>query len=78
MSSPFGDGPPLDHLATAEIARETERHRARLVEIEQGPAPAISELLAEENDRHLKQLSRIYAALAERHLDEKSGSKSTF
>jgi predicted transcriptional regulator len=72
MSFTQGDGPPLDEFAIAEIGREKERHRARLAEIEAAPPTVVSELVAEENDRHLKQLSRIYAALAERGLDERT------
>jgi len=77
MSFPQGAGPPLDELASAEISRETERHRARLLEIESGPPAVASDLIAEENDRHLKQLSRIYAALAERRLDEKTAQSQS-
>ena len=64
------DGPSLDEKAKEEILREDARHRHRLVEIESGNPGTMADLLAEENDRHLKRLTRIYADLADRQMGQ--------
>jgi hypothetical protein len=64
------DGPSLDAKAKEEILREDARHRHRLVEIESGNPGTMADLLAEENDRHLARLTRIYAELADRRMEQ--------
>ncbi|HEV8605607.1 MAG TPA: hypothetical protein VGQ99_09590 [Tepidisphaeraceae bacterium] len=73
MSDPGRGGPVLDELAAAAILKEDERHRRRLMEIEGSASPVGDELLAEENDLHLKLLTGVYAGLAERRFE--SGRK---
>ena len=68
MSQPGPSGPELDALAAAAISLEEKRHRRRLREIEQAEPARWNELLAEENDLHLKLLTDVYAGLADRRL----------
>jgi hypothetical protein len=73
MSERGRGGPVLDELAAAAILKEDERHRRRLMEIEESASPVGDELLGEENDLHLKRLTEVYAGLAERRFE--SGGK---
>jgi len=68
MSGPGPSGPELDALAAAAISLEEERHRRRLREIEQVEPARWDELLAEENQLHLKLLTEVYVGLADRTL----------
>jgi len=68
MSGPGPSGPELDALAAAAISLEEERHRRRLREIEQTEPARWDELLAEENQTHLKLLTEVYVGLADRRL----------
>jgi len=70
MSGPGPGGPELDALAAAAIKLEDERHRRRLREIEQEPPARWDELLADENQLHLKLLTEVYVGLADRRLQE--------
>ncbi len=68
MSGPGPSGPELDALAAAAMSLEEERHRRRLREIEQAEPARWDELLAEENQMHLKLLTEVYVGLADRTL----------
>jgi hypothetical protein len=68
MSGPGPGGPELDALAAAAIKLEDERHRRRLREIEQEEPARWDELLADENQLHLKLLTEVYVGLADRRL----------
>jgi hypothetical protein len=68
-------GPALDTEAAQAIVQEDDRHRQRLLEIEKEDVARWSDLLAEENDLHLKRLKAVYADLAERRLPD-GGSKA--
>jgi hypothetical protein len=68
MSHPPPSGPELDALAAAAISLEEQRHRRRLGEIEQANPATWDSLLADENALHLKLLTEVYTALADRRL----------
>lgn len=63
------EGLPLDPEAMNDLLSEDRRHRARLLEIEQANVADRPDLLMKESDFHLKQLTRIYTAVAERKLE---------
>lgn len=67
LSDPVG--PALDSQARREIIREDDRHRQRLLEIERESSELWSDLLAAENDTHLRRLTQIYSQLADRGVD---------
>lgn len=77
MSVSQHNGPELDGRARREILREDDRHRLRLIEIESSATTDCGDLLAAENDTHLRRLTEIYSQLADRRVDAATPASGT-